>query len=165
MRTAQGPQQTDRNLRRVRYPFFQYAPHACSAWSRPQPLAGAFLPSFTSSASQNWRNVVALPEYGWSDCQSHRLLRTVPLHQLCPRPTQAGEQELTRAGNVIEMLNSLHAERGLDRLFRAVAPGRKRGVNVVDYALDIRRAVLGHVLADGLEVAPEVPRKVSVGNS
>lgn len=55
------------------------------------------------------------------------------------------------------MRHAAQAEVVLDGLDGSFVSTQEGGVNLFDDGLDICRTVLGHVLANGLEVLPKVP--------
>ena len=62
----------------------------------------------------------------------------------------------TGAGDVVEVRHVLQTPVCLERVDLCLGAGREDLVDVRDDGLDVRGAVLGHELADGLEVAPVV---------
>jgi hypothetical protein len=66
-------------------------------------------------------------------------------------------------GDVIEMSNVFHPELSFESIFLSMRPESESEIEVCDNAFYVCGTVLGHVLADGLEVAPVVG--YSLGNT
>lgn len=63
---------------------------------------------------------------------------------------------LISPSNVVKMSEALKAEVGLDGVHLRLGSAREDLVYMRDHGLDVCRAILRHVPADGLEVVPEV---------
>ena len=63
---------------------------------------------------------------------------------------------LACTGDIIEMFNFLHPEQSLDLIDRSLVVPAEHRVDVRYNPLSICGAVCGHVLADWLEVLPEI---------
>lgn len=65
--------------------------------------------------------------------------------------------KLTSASSVVKMLHAAQAEVILDGLDGCRVSAQEGGVDLFDDGLNVGGAVRRHVLADGLEILPEVP--------
>ena len=132
--------------------LFQNDPHELMAFSRPQPVAGALTPSFTSSASQNSKNRAPGPVSGDKDCQSARLIRTGLIfcqYKLCPKEVDQG---LASRSKVIDMREIAKSKSFLQTLHTIRIILVVELVEVCNDSLNVGGTILGHVFTDRREV-------------
>ena len=126
------------------------------AFSRPHPVAGALTLSFTSNASQNWKNIAPGPTYGCKLCQSNRLICTGLSCYRYQRCLDEVDMGLTSSSKIFDMPETAKSKRFLQILENSRVVLSVVLVKVFHNSLDVSRTVLRHVFAYRREVAPVV---------